>query len=186
MSLTKSAPRGTRKTTWSPKVVGRVESELTKRLHDDAELRHALQRDVSSELAEQLIRLRRYRGLSQQELAEIIGTKQTAISRHESGAGNISVKTLESILEALRAVCRVDLIPEEMEGFRESFPRWWIAEADSRLTQSTSTFFTSLDAAPATVGVAPCIRFEKSSTDPWSTLISAFRQQLASGPEAPK
>lgn len=166
-------------------MVGRVESALTQRLRDDNELRHALQRDVASELAEQLVRLRRYRGLSQQQLAAALGTKQTAISRHESGTGNISVKTLEAMLEALHAVCRIDLIPEESEGFRESFPRWWIAAADEQLTQSTEILFTSTRATPAAVSATPNLQFATNSTSPWHASILALRK-LPHGSEASK
>lgn len=97
---------------------------------------------MAGELAEQLIRLRRFRGLSQGELAAAIGTKQAAISRHESGASNISAKTLEAMLEALQAIIRIDLIPQEMEEFRTEFPRWWVAAEDQRLSVSTQIFTT--------------------------------------------
>lgn len=100
-------------------------------------LQTLLAQDFSTELAEQLIRLRRYRGVSQQELAESIGTKQAAISRHESGATNISVKTLEAIMKALDAVGRIDLIPAEIGYLREQTSRWWVAAFENHLASST-------------------------------------------------
>ncbi len=163
---------------WSADLLlGHVQSALAWRLENDAELRHALQRDVSAELAEQLIRLRRYRGLSQQDLADAIGTKQTAISRQESGTSNISVKTLEAMLEALNAVCRIDLIPEEIDGFRESFPRWWVDAADRQLTQSTAVFHTSTSALAQTADAAPRA-VTTISTGALNTSMLVRRRQL--------
>jgi transcriptional regulator with XRE-family HTH domain len=127
--------------------VSGAQSGLARRLAGEPELRHALHRDVAGELAEQLIRLRRYRGLSQKALAQAIGTQQAAISRHESGSSNLSVKTLEAMLEALEAIVRIDVIPEEMEAFRASFPRWWVEAADAQLMQSSEVFVMSAQAS---------------------------------------
>ena len=101
------------------------QSPLARRLDDDAELRHYLARDVAGEIAEQLIRLRQYRGLSQSALAKAVGTQQAAISRHESGEGNIGAETIETLLQALNAICRIDLVPAEFEHVCSSAPRWW-------------------------------------------------------------
>ncbi len=106
------------------------ESALAVRLASDEALRHYLQRDVTGEIAEQLIRLRRYRGLTQQELADRMGTTQSAVARHETSRSNISAKTVEKFLEALNAVVRVDLIPEECEALHRSQPRWYDSSAD--------------------------------------------------------
>ena len=56
-----------------------------------------------------LIRRRVQRGLSQQELAEKIGTKQSAVSRLESGQYNPSVAFLQSVAHALDSELRVSL-----------------------------------------------------------------------------
>ncbi|MBX2866578.1 helix-turn-helix domain-containing protein [Candidatus Kaiserbacteria bacterium] len=48
-------------------------------------------------------------GLSQKELAEKIGTRQSAISRLEGGEGNPSFKTLRKVAEALGAQVFVTL-----------------------------------------------------------------------------
>lgn len=55
------------------------------------------------ELISELIKLRIKNGLTQKELAEKIGTKQSAVSRLESGNGNPSLKCLEKIFLALGA-----------------------------------------------------------------------------------
>ena len=45
--------------------------------------------------------LRKERGLTQAELAEIIGTKQSAIARVEKEEGSSTIATLEKIADAL-------------------------------------------------------------------------------------
>lgn len=53
------------------------------------------------EIKEQLIRIRIDQGLSQAELAKKVGTKQSAISRLESGDCNPSIEFLNKIAQAL-------------------------------------------------------------------------------------
>jgi ribosome-binding protein aMBF1 (putative translation factor) len=52
------------------------------------------------QLIAQLIRARLNRGLTQKQLAEKIGTKQSAIARVESGSANISLEFLEKMTQA--------------------------------------------------------------------------------------
>jgi DNA-binding XRE family transcriptional regulator len=52
------------------------------------------------EIQNQVIALRKTRGLSQKQLAELIGTKQSAISRLESGTYNPSIQLLYKIANA--------------------------------------------------------------------------------------
>ena len=52
------------------------------------------------EIQEELIKLRNEKGLNQKQLAELIGTKQSAISRLESGNYNPSVQLLSKLAEA--------------------------------------------------------------------------------------
>jgi len=53
------------------------------------------------EIREEIIRLRLQLGLSQKELAEKVGTKQSAISRLENGSYNPSITFLSKIAHAL-------------------------------------------------------------------------------------
>jgi ribosome-binding protein aMBF1 (putative translation factor) len=55
------------------------------------------------ELISQLIKARNKTGLTQKELAEKIGTKQSAIARLESGKANPSVVFLEKLASALNS-----------------------------------------------------------------------------------
>ncbi|MCC6245442.1 MAG: helix-turn-helix domain-containing protein [Gemmatimonadaceae bacterium] len=121
-----------------------AESPLQRRIDEDDALRHALQRDVAAEIAEQLIRLRRFRGFTQQQVADRLGTGQPAIARHESATSNLRCSTLESLAEALGGVVRVDLIPEECEHLRRQFPRWWtVLDGLSRAATYEWTFKAS-------------------------------------------
>lgn len=53
------------------------------------------------EIRKQLIKFRLEQGLSQKELAVRVGTKQSAISRTESGDHNMSIVFLNKIAHAL-------------------------------------------------------------------------------------
>lgn len=59
------------------------------------------------ELAEMVIRKRLEKGMTQEQLAEIIGTKQTAISRLESGNYNPSLHFLRKVARALSSQLNV-------------------------------------------------------------------------------
>lgn len=53
------------------------------------------------QLISQLIESRLKKGLTQEQLAKRVGTKQSAIARLESGSSNPSVAFLEKIAEAI-------------------------------------------------------------------------------------
>lgn len=56
---------------------------------------------VVYDIQRELIRLRLEKGLSQKELAEKIGTRQSAVSRIERGVCNPSIAMLDKIAKAL-------------------------------------------------------------------------------------
>lgn len=60
----------------------------------------------------QVARLRILRGLTQAELAEMVGTQQPSIARIESGKTTPSIAFLRKISDALNARLEVNLIPE--------------------------------------------------------------------------
>ncbi|RJO74425.1 MAG: XRE family transcriptional regulator [Myxococcales bacterium] len=69
------------------------------------------------EMIASLIELRRERGLSQEELAEAVGTRQPAIARIESGRyKGMSVATLEKLAKALKARLVIRFEDEERVG----------------------------------------------------------------------
>jgi transcriptional regulator with XRE-family HTH domain len=64
-------------------------------------------------LADRVLLLRKQRGLTQKELAEIVGTTQAVISRLESASVKPSMETILKIAEALDAVVNIQLLPIE-------------------------------------------------------------------------
>jgi len=84
--------------------------QLKKELLKDKKMRYAYEK-LGPEFAviEMIIKRRIERGLSQKELAKKIGTKQSAISRLESGTYNPSLSFLQKIGEALDAKLKISL-----------------------------------------------------------------------------
>lgn len=63
------------------------------------------------EPAYQIARLRIARGLTQTQLAQLVGTKQPSIARLESGASQPSMAFLQKVAAALGARLEVRLVP---------------------------------------------------------------------------
>ena len=61
----------------------------------------------------QIARLRILRGLTQAQLAELVGTHQPSIARLENGSRSPSISFLERVAQALDAQVEVKLVPEE-------------------------------------------------------------------------
>ena len=62
-------------------------------------------------IAEAVIRARLERSLSQKDLAILVGTKQSAISRLESGGSNPSIAFLKKIAESCNASLEISFNP---------------------------------------------------------------------------
>lgn len=77
-------------------------NEIKKLLLDDCEIESEYN-ELSPiyELKKEIIRLRIEKGLSQKDLAALMGTKQSAISRLENGSYNPSVEFLNRIAHTL-------------------------------------------------------------------------------------
>lgn len=77
---------------------------------DNPEVRRAYD---ELEPAYQLARLRNLRGLTQQQLAERVGTTQSSIARLESGATNPSLSFIERVVAALdgQVTVRIEPLP---------------------------------------------------------------------------
>lgn len=61
----------------------------------------------------QVARLRMLRGLTQAQLAEMIGTRQPSIARLENGSSTPSLSFLSKIAEALNAKIEFKLVPDK-------------------------------------------------------------------------
>jgi len=64
-------------------------------------------------LVEAVLRARVEKRLTQKELAETMGTKQSAISRLESGMANPSLKFLNRLAETLGFRLEIHLVPKQ-------------------------------------------------------------------------
>ena len=65
--------------------------------------------ELEYSIIEQVIRKRLEKGLSQKQLAEKIGTKQSAIARLEGGTTNPSVAFLEKVSKALGSKLQISI-----------------------------------------------------------------------------
>ena len=63
----------------------------------------------------QIARLRLLRGMTQAELADIVGTRQPSIARLENGSSMPSLSFLERIAEALDAEVEIKIIPKALQ-----------------------------------------------------------------------
>jgi len=89
----------------------------------DPEFRLEWDNDIGFHLARNLQELRRYRGLTQAELAERAQTTQPKVALAESGDANLTLKTVARYVEALRGRLRFAIEPEEIET--PQLPVWW-------------------------------------------------------------
>lgn len=84
---------------------------LKARSLQDPEVRQAYD---ELELAHQIALLRIRRGLTQQELADLVGTKQPSIARLESGRTNPNYDFLKRVLDALGASLSLETQPRSV------------------------------------------------------------------------
>jgi transcriptional regulator with XRE-family HTH domain len=91
--------------------------EHKKRLLKDSNFRAKYEAmEPEYKLATSLIRLRLARGLTQEELAELLNTKQESIARLESGRSLPSLSTVKRIADALDAELEINLRPRGKAG----------------------------------------------------------------------
>ncbi len=67
------------------------------------------ERRLELEVAAMIHRLRKKRGISQEQLAHWMGTKQSAIARLEGGGENITLSRLQRIASVLGAQVKIQL-----------------------------------------------------------------------------
>jgi transcriptional regulator with XRE-family HTH domain len=91
-----------------------IELKLAEKLLDREYRRKFFWAESSAQIAAQLVSLRKRRGLSQKQVAEMTGTKQPAISRAEQADyESWNIKTIRSYAEKLDARVRVLIQPSE-------------------------------------------------------------------------
>jgi len=86
-------------------------SRLREDLKDPEFKRHYDEEKQALQLAMKITALREQKGLSQQQLAKLMGTSQQAISRIESGEyEGFTLKTLEKVAEATGMKVKIDFV----------------------------------------------------------------------------
>ena len=87
------------------------QSRLREDIKDPEFKKHYQEERQSLKLAMKIAELRNQKGLSQQELAKLMGTSQQAISRIESGEyEGFTLKTLEKIAEATGMRVKIEFV----------------------------------------------------------------------------
>ena len=87
------------------------QSRLREDMKDPEFKKHYQEERLALKLAMKIAELRDQKGLSQQELAKLMGTSQQAISRIESGEyEGFTLKTLEKIAEATGMRIKIEFI----------------------------------------------------------------------------
>ena len=85
-------------------------TQLKNKLLQDKKIKNAYDESGSEfDFIRMLIRKRIEKGLSQEELAERVGTRQSAISRLESGRYNPSFKILRKVAQALDSEIKISI-----------------------------------------------------------------------------
>ncbi len=88
--------------------------EHKKRLLKDHEFREEYEAlEPEYKLASALIRLRLAKGLTQEQLAKLLNTKQESIARLESGSSLPSLSTVKKVADALDAEMEINLRPKQ-------------------------------------------------------------------------
>lgn len=100
----------------------RVKDDLDRTIEEalkrDPSLKERFKRvDQAWEIAFQIIDLREKAGLTQKQLADLVGTKQSNIARLESADySGYTLKTLDKIAKALKARLEIKVIPPDAHG----------------------------------------------------------------------
>jgi len=88
--------------------------ELKAEFMGDPEFREAWEKlEPEYQLIESLIKQRLEKHMSQRQLAERIGTRQSSIARLESGSYNPSFRFLKRVADALDAKLEITFVPKE-------------------------------------------------------------------------
>lgn len=95
-----------------------LDKTLEKILKEDPSFQEGLDKaEEAWDIAFQIINLREKTGLTQKELADLVGTKQSNIARIESADyTGYTFKTLEKVTKALKAKLEIRIIPSDTKS----------------------------------------------------------------------
>lgn len=96
-----------------------LDRTIEKALKSDPTLKERLERaDRAWDIAFQIYDLRKKSGLTQAQLAKLVGTKQSNIARIESADyTGYTFKTLEKVTKALKAKLEIRIVPQADSNF---------------------------------------------------------------------
>ena len=95
------------------------------------------------ELASSMIGARAYADLTQTQIAELMGTTQSAVARLEGGRSNPSMRTLEKYAKATGTRLNISFEPIEVETDEPAPPE--IQPEESEIRQSETEYARALD-----------------------------------------
>lgn len=110
------APAGEQQEVGGP--IGQASDEVAaERAQQDEEYRRLREEFAEiHEIARQVVHFRTLSGLTQRQLAELVGTSHSQIARLESGIHKPSVDTLQRVAHALGKRLCITLEPTDVEG----------------------------------------------------------------------
>ncbi|MGN6594220.1 MAG: helix-turn-helix domain-containing protein [Terriglobales bacterium] len=92
-------------------------------LYQSPEFQLQWDNQVAYHISDNLLHLRLFRGMSQAEVAANAQTSQPAVARVESGDANVTLSTLQRLVEALQGRFLVSIEPAECPALR--LAHWW-------------------------------------------------------------
>lgn len=108
----------------SPEVlVSLPSSSPIQELYRSPDVRLAWDNEIAFQVAQHAVSLRKYRNKSQAEIAEAMGTSQSAVALIESGEHNITMSKLKRLVAALDGRIQFAIEPKELSVPR--WPAWW-------------------------------------------------------------
>lgn len=111
-------------------VVSPSSNSLLGELYKTEAFAKAWTNDVLFHVSRNIFHLRRCRGMSQSKLAQLVGTSQSAIARMENGHENITLDTLQRLVDAMDGRFSVSLAPQELVA-PYSKPWWELSSSGS-------------------------------------------------------
>ncbi|TEB04747.1 Antitoxin HigA [Pelotomaculum schinkii] len=88
-----------------------LKRHLQESLNDPAFRKVWAETEPEYQVVRQLIATRLNKGLTQKELAKLVGTTQSTIARIENGGQNVSIRTLSKLASALESEVKITLQP---------------------------------------------------------------------------
>lgn len=126
-------------------------------LYSDERFARGWHNEVSFHVAENAIHLRKYRKMTQAEVAKLMETSQSAIARIEGGDDNITASTLKRLVTTLRGRLCLSFPPEEL--VQRPLRPWWESSPPTATSTSAWTPVAGLMSLDETLAL---IKFQRT------------------------